>query len=120
MLLRLKSGITTPCEVLRSIFSVEVVEFNEQSLKLRWWNGSSWVTCSDSGVDTSDNYVWAKIGSDTTPTLIQLTETPFGAGGDRIVIPSLSWWGAVIMGGLFAICIGWMIRKKKLAVPVRD
>ena len=69
----------------------------ESSLRLRWWNGTSWVVCSDSGVNTTDiagsppagapysGYMWAKIraadANPTTPTLEQLTGTPFGGGG---------------------------------------
>jgi alpha-tubulin suppressor-like RCC1 family protein len=51
---------------------------DETSLKLFWWNGIAWVQCSDSGVNTTDHYVWAKIRTEgTTPTLAQLTGTPF-------------------------------------------
>jgi len=61
----------------------------ESSLRLLWWNGTAWVPCSDRGVDTTDipgppaysGYMWAKIRNDTTPTLADLTGTPFGGGG---------------------------------------
>jgi hypothetical protein len=60
----------------------EVAGFNESTLRLYWWNGSTWAQCSDSGVDIFANYIWARIRTDTTPTLSDLTGTPFGGGGE--------------------------------------
>jgi len=54
----------------------------ESLLKLCWWNGRSWVACSDSGVNTLDNYIWAKIRADTVPNLSQLIGSPFGSSWD--------------------------------------
>ena len=48
---------------------------------LYWWDGSAWVPCSDTGVNTRENYIWAKIRADTTPSLSDLKGTPFGAAG---------------------------------------
>ncbi|MBS7629015.1 hypothetical protein KEJ23_03460 [Candidatus Bathyarchaeota archaeon] len=48
------------------------------TLKLYWWTGSGWVACSDTGVDTVKNYIWARITATSTPNLNQLTGTPFG------------------------------------------
>jgi hypothetical protein len=53
----------------------------EESLRLFWSNGTAWAECSDSGVNTAGNYIWAKIRGDTTPTLSHLTGTPFGGYG---------------------------------------
>ncbi|MEM3527067.1 MAG: right-handed parallel beta-helix repeat-containing protein [Candidatus Bathyarchaeia archaeon] len=53
----------------------------ESTLKLYWWTGSAWVACSDTGVDTVNNYIWARITATSIPNLNQLTGTPFGAGG---------------------------------------
>lgn len=54
----------------------------EESLRLFWWDGTEWVQCSDGGVDTDaadgySGYIWAKITEDSTPSLVQLTGTPF-------------------------------------------
>ncbi|MGQ9546119.1 MAG: CFI-box-CTERM domain-containing protein [Dehalococcoidia bacterium] len=62
----------------------------EESLRLFSWNGTAWVECSHGGVNVSsasgyNGYVWGKITSDSMPTLVQLTRTPFGTYG----LPSL-------------------------------
>jgi hypothetical protein len=65
--------------------------FNETSLQLFWFNGTKWEVCSSIGVNTTDitkdnrdysGYMWAEIReTGTTPTLAQLTDTPFGGYG---------------------------------------
>jgi hypothetical protein len=65
--------------------------FNETSLQLFWFNGTKWEVCSSTGVNTTDitkdnrdysGYMWAEIReTGTTPTLAQLTDTPFGGYG---------------------------------------
>ena len=58
---------------------IEALGLDERGLKLYWWNGTDWVLCSDTGVNTVENYIWARIRTDTTPSLSDLTGTPFGA-----------------------------------------
>ena len=58
---------------------IEALGLDERGLKLYWWNGTDWVLCSDTGVNTVENYIWARIRADTTPSLSDLTGTPFGA-----------------------------------------
>jgi hypothetical protein len=53
----------------------------EELLQLFWWDGTVWRQCSDRGVNTTNRYIWAKIRTDTTPNLTQLTGTPFGGMG---------------------------------------
>ena len=53
----------------------------ETSLKFYWWDGSKWVKCSDTGVDTVNSYIWMNITQTSTPSISQLTKSPFGAGG---------------------------------------
>jgi len=53
----------------------------ESTLKLYWWTGSAWQACSDSGVDTVNNYIWARITATSTPSLSQLVGSIFGGGG---------------------------------------
>jgi len=59
----------------------EITRFDESTVRLYWWDGTTWSQCSDSGVDAVDNYIWANIRADTSPALSDLTGTPFGAGG---------------------------------------
>jgi len=54
----------------------------ESLLKLYWWNGRSWVACSDTGVNTVDNFIWARITASTVPNLSQLIGSPFGNSWD--------------------------------------
>ena len=61
----------------------DVTGIDESSLRLRWWNGSTWVLCSDRGVNTtnSDGYagcMWAKVRADTTPSLAYLQGQELG------------------------------------------
>ncbi|KYH37093.1 MAG: hypothetical protein AYL29_008870 [Candidatus Bathyarchaeota archaeon B24] len=58
---------------------IEALGLDERGLKLYWWNGTDWVLCSDTGVNMVENYIWARIRTDTTPSLSDLTGTPFGA-----------------------------------------
>jgi hypothetical protein len=59
----------------------------EESLRLFSWNGTAWVQCSDSGVNTVSTegysgYMWAKIReTGTTPSLADLQGTEFGGYG---------------------------------------
>jgi hypothetical protein len=69
--------------------------FNETSLRLFWWNNTAWVQCSDTDVNTTSSegysgYMWAKITATTTPTLSQLTGTPWGGYGHPTETPGPS------------------------------
>ncbi|MBS7622379.1 hypothetical protein KEJ39_01715, partial [Candidatus Bathyarchaeota archaeon] len=56
---------------------------DESTLVLYWWNGASWVECSDSHVDADANCVWARITDTSIPTLSQLVGSVFGIGGSE-------------------------------------
>lgn len=93
----------------------------ESSLRLYWWDGSDWVECSDSGVNPADvngysGYIWAIIrATDTSPTLDDLTGTPFDGGGSVSIVGGtvftvdkasilMPWIGlavALALGGIF-------------------
>ena len=56
---------------------------DEEALQILWWDGDEWQECSDSGVHTNSvsgysGYMWARIRSNTTPSLSQLQGTEFG------------------------------------------
>ena len=76
-------GGLTELEIRKHYTDAEInaLGLDERSLMLYWWDGSAWIPCSDTGVNTGENYIWAKIGADTTPSLADLTGTPFGAAG---------------------------------------
>ena len=58
------------------------LNLKEGSLRLYWWDSSNskWVICSDSGVNKVDHYIWARIKAAGTPTMNDLTGTPFAGG----------------------------------------
>jgi len=60
---------------------------DEESLRLFWWDGDDWVACSDSGVNTASNYIWAIITEATTPRLDQLQGTAWGGYGHPSTVP---------------------------------
>ena len=60
---------------------MSAADVDESSLRLFWWSGTTWVQCSDSGVNTVSNYIWAKIRNTTTPSLADLQGTEFGGYG---------------------------------------
>jgi hypothetical protein len=75
---------------IRLYYTDDELGVSEESLRLFSWNGTAWVQCSDSGVNTTGSggysgYIWAKIRDNTTPTLAQLTGTPFGGYGPRFL-----------------------------------
>jgi parallel beta-helix repeat protein len=70
----------------------EIQELDESSLRMYWWNGLTWVNCSDSGVNTAavddySGYVWANISNVTTPCLSELSGLPLTAGGKKRPLP---------------------------------
>jgi len=86
-------NVTDVDEIIIKIYytDTEIAGLLESSLKLRWWNGTNWVVCSDSGINTTDipgpppysGYMWAKIKPDTTPSLSDLSGSVFTAGGEQ-------------------------------------
>jgi hypothetical protein len=69
----------------------DIAGLDESSLIMRWWDGTAWVDCSDSGVTYPaggpdyDGYIWARVGAATTPNLTQLSGTVFGSQGEEVV-----------------------------------
>jgi hypothetical protein len=82
----------------------EISGLDESSLRLQWWDGAEWITCSDSGVDETENYMWARIRADTIPNLSQLTGTPFGGQGD----PSPLVGGIIYPSSKLALLAPWI------------
>lgn len=59
----------------------ELGGLDESMLIMYWYDGTDWLPCSDTGVNTVNDYIWAKIRDDTSPSLAQMTGTLFGTGG---------------------------------------
>lgn len=70
----------------------EIAGKDESTLKMYWWNGTNWLPCSDTGVNTSLNYIWAKINDGTTPDLFlgEIPRTPFAGAGNAAAAPTYS------------------------------
>lgn len=54
----------------------------EEDLIMYWYDENDWHACSDTGVIMAEDYIWAKIRADTSPSLSQMTGTVFGQGGE--------------------------------------
>lgn len=52
----------------------------ESELRGYWSDSGVWKACSDSGVNVVQHYVWVLIRSDTSPSLAQVSGTPFLLG----------------------------------------
>jgi len=78
----------TQIEIRLYYTDAKIAGFDEPSLRLLWWNGTSWVQCSNSGVNTVQNYIWAIINNTTVPSLSDLEGTPFGGFGNPAQIPN--------------------------------
>jgi len=57
----------------------------------RWWNGSSWITCSNYTVDSAGN-VTVTITSSTTPSLSDLTGTAFAVVPGSVRTHEMTCW----------------------------
>jgi len=60
---------------------VAAAGIDEESLQPFSWNDTAWVQCSDSGINTASDYIWARISNNTTPSLADLQGTPLGGYG---------------------------------------
>lgn len=67
----------------------EIAGLKEGSLRLYWWNGQKWKACSKSGVDKISDFVWAKVGLKSKPSVTDLNGTYFAVG---LAKGGISWW----------------------------
>ena len=60
----------------------------ENELRIYYWDNSAlaWLPCSDSGVNTVNNYIWATLTENTKPPLDYLLGGPFGGGSPGITL----------------------------------
>jgi hypothetical protein len=52
-------------------------DLSEDSLILYWYSGTAFIPCSDTGVNTIDKYIWARIDANTVPSINDLDGTIF-------------------------------------------
>jgi Leucine-rich repeat (LRR) protein len=76
----------TQIEIRKYYTADEIRGMRETTLRIRWWSGSGWVECSNSGVNTDDvnsysGYVWAIITDSTIPNLADLSGCAFVSMG---------------------------------------
>ena len=79
----------TQVEIHLYYTDAEVAGLDESSLKMYYWDGATWAVCSNTGVNTAANYIWAIISATTTPTLAFLLGGPLGGGGNPKPSPSI-------------------------------
>jgi hypothetical protein len=84
----------TEIEIRLYYTDAEIEGLGESSLRLYWWDGYSWVECSNTGVNTADvgpysGYIWAIVDATSTPNLSQLQGTPFGGCGSPPPVPKV-------------------------------
>jgi hypothetical protein len=79
----------TQVEIRLYYTDAEVAGLDESSLKMYYWTGATWAVCSNTGVNTVANYIWAIISATTTPNLDFLLGGPLGGGGNPKPPPSI-------------------------------
>ena len=86
------SSDNVSCITIKLYYSqaeIDALGIKESTLRMRWWNGESWIYCSDKGVDTLNNYIWANVTDISTPNLDQLIGTSFSASGESYPAPAV-------------------------------
>ncbi len=60
----------------------------EADLRAYYWSDTAeaWLPCSNTGVNTTGNYIWAYLDASTVPTLDYLLGGPFGGGTPEITV----------------------------------
>ena len=104
----------TEIEIRLYYTDAEIAGLVESSLRMHWCNGTDWVTCCTTGVNTTDTdgysgYMWVRITSETTPSLTDLTGTPFGAAGEGTERPVGGIFGYVNRLYLLVYMNQWLI-----------
>jgi hypothetical protein len=106
--------ITWPIE-LRVYYTDEELEaagIDESTLTMYRWDGSNWVEVAESGVNTEENYVWAKLYSFSI----------YGPMGDPLspaprMVPTISRWGIIAMIAAFIGLLVWTVWRRR---PVKS
>jgi len=102
----------------------DVANLDESLLRLHWWDGSKWAVCSDSGVNKTEDYIWARLDAKSTPGLNDLAGTLFAGG---TVKAGFAWWwivfvllGVLVLIVLIVIGRSIMGRRSKTYRPAAE
>ena len=107
----------TELEIRLHYTDADISGKDESTLKMYWWNGTNWSPCSDTGVNTSLNYIWAKISStSTTPDLYfdKLAGTPFAGAGNAAPSYSSS------MSGQFSPSVSYQNKPEEPEITIEE
>jgi hypothetical protein len=100
----------------------EVTIIDEPTLKMYYYQGTSWHVCSSTGVDTVNNIVWADL------TSAEVLGSPLSIGGNPLSGPTsvggdvykvnkmklLLPWAAVLVMALISACgTAYIIRRRR-------
>ncbi len=93
----------------------ELGDLDEGSLRLFWWDGDRWRTCSSSGVDKEEGFVWARLDPRTNPAATDLVGTFLEVGESK---GGFRWWTVllvilVIVILLIAFRLLWVLIVKR-------
>ncbi len=97
----------------------EIGQIDEETLYMKYWDGDSWETCSNTGVNSTDSgnysgYIWAVIDASTVPDISYLTGQTFVAGGDlSLADTGTSIFTQVITGSIVLLSVGILIAMGK-------
>jgi hypothetical protein len=83
------NAVTWPLYVQISYSDADVSRIIESSLKMYYFQGTSWHVCSNTGVDTVNNVVWAYM------TEAETSGSPLTVGGDPMSSPVVTVGGNV-------------------------
>jgi hypothetical protein len=92
------------------------LDLKEGSLRLFWWNGKKWKTCSKTGVDKDNDFLWGRLTLKTKPAPTDLTGTMFAAGVPKG--PGFAWWliPVILVAGiifLLFVRLVWVLAQKR-------
>jgi hypothetical protein len=107
----ISSEITWPVELRVYYTDAEVAAagVDENSLRMYRWNGSSWEQVAESGVNTSQNYVWANLYSFSPYGPMG---NPLGGGGGAASVPVFPNIYVGIAAALAAGVIAYFLRRR--------
>jgi len=95
---------------------------NELNLGPFWWDGSSWVLCSEWGINTADvdgygGYVWVRVRHDTSPSIEDLRGTPIALVEGPYPIPEAPFTAIAVSIAALASTAYVMWRRTRSGSP---